>query len=271
MTTTDKYPVPAPTPTTPLGSAAYVIAIAKSQIGYVEGPKSNQTKYGAFTKVDFNPWCGSFTDFCFAKGGTKVPKCVLTKAGATVFNSQKRFHTTPKVGDLAFMVMGSGALTINNVNHIGLVTKINADGTTVNTIDGNTSTAKQGDQRNGGEVAAKVRAYGKNKGGILVSIVGFGRADYAKSTATPAPIKVEKVVSTSAAAVTPNPYPGSTIDPGEFGDAVKFIQRKLGATPDGQYGPVTKKVVIAFQEKNKALGETGGVVGPKTWRALSKL
>lgn len=55
------------------------------------------------------------------------------------------------------------------------------------------------------------------------------------------------------------------------GDAVKELQRRLTAAgfpiaADGWFGPVTDKVVRAFQRSRKLLAD--GVVGPVTWRAL---
>lgn len=47
---------------------------------------------------------------------------------------------------------------------------------------------------------------------------------------------------------------------------VKTVQSRLRIAADGQFGPQTKRAVIAFQ---KAHGLTSdGVVGPVTWRAL---
>ena len=55
-------------------------------------------------------------------------------------------------------------------------------------------------------------------------------------------------------------------------DNIKTIQQKLGVPkPDGVYGPVTKKAVVAFQKANPKLGAADGVVGPKTWAAIIKL
>ncbi len=36
------------------------IETARAEVGTIEGPKDNETKYGAFTKANFQPWCGSF-------------------------------------------------------------------------------------------------------------------------------------------------------------------------------------------------------------------
>ncbi len=40
------------------------------------------------------------------------------------------------------------------------------------------SSNKKGSQRNGGECCKQLRAYKKNKAGVMVSIVGFGRPKF---------------------------------------------------------------------------------------------
>ena len=72
------------------------------------------------------------------------------------------------------------------MSHVGIVVKDNEDGT-VWCIEGNTSSKKSGSQRNGGEVCKQLRAFKKNKAGVLISIVGFGRPKFkAAGAAKPA-------------------------------------------------------------------------------------
>ena len=42
------------------GTLALLLETIKKEIGTIEGPKDNETNYGAFTKANFLPWCGSF-------------------------------------------------------------------------------------------------------------------------------------------------------------------------------------------------------------------
>ena len=53
------------------GTAARLIEVATAEVGTVEGPKDNETKYGKFTKADFQPWCGSFVNWCANEAGVK--------------------------------------------------------------------------------------------------------------------------------------------------------------------------------------------------------
>ena len=247
------------------GTAARLCEVALGEVGTVEGPKDNETKYGAFTKANFVAWCGSFVMWCANQAGVKVPHTVYTPNGVAGFKKLKAWteaaDANPQPGDIVYFDFpGDG---VDRISHVGIVIKNNGDGT-INTVEGNTA-GRHGDQRNGGEVLKQVRAYKPNKKGIQVSVVGFGRPNFTGAKGAPA-VKVEKPKD-------PKAYPGSTVDPGEFGEAVKLVQLGLGfkgKDADGQYGPVTKKAVIAFQNANPKLGEKDGIVGPKTWKALVK-
>ncbi|MFP7477562.1 peptidoglycan-binding domain-containing protein [Terribacillus saccharophilus] len=61
-------------------------------------------------------------------------------------------------------------------------------------------------------------------------------------------------------------YPGSYIRTGSRGENVRRIQRALGITADGIFGPNTRQAVINFQRSN-GLG-VDGIVGRETWNKL---
>jgi surface antigen len=159
------------------------LAVAKAEIGTVEGPKDNETKYGAFTKANFQPWCGSFVMWCAAQVKLKIPNVVSTTLGAEKFKGTGSWSNAatakPKPGDLAFFDFAVGG---NPVDHVGIVVKDNGDGT-VTTIEGNTSgdKKKSASERNGGEVAQKIRAYRlDNKRKLKPFIAGFGTPKWSK-------------------------------------------------------------------------------------------
>ena len=58
----------------------------------------------------------------------------------------------------------------------------------------------------------------------------------------------------------------NTIKLGSKGEEVKILQKYLGLTPDGNFGPNTDKKVKEWQ-KSKGL-TPDGVVGPKTWAII---
>ena len=158
---------------------AKFIEAAKAEIGTVEGPKDNETKYGKFTKKNFQPWCGSFVMWCANQAGVKIPDVTYTPAGAEAFRKNGRLFDArkddPVPGDIIFFDFPDDG--VDRISHVGICIKNNGDGT-IETIEGNTSGPK-GDQRNGGMVLQKTRAYEKkNKKKLEVAIVSWGRPDF---------------------------------------------------------------------------------------------
>lgn len=156
------------------------LEVAQAEIGYIEGPADNQTKYQKPNQA----WCGAFVNWCAKQAEIKIPNCTYTPAGATGFMDKKAWtlseEADPQPGDIVFFDFPGDAL--DRISHVGIVISNNGDGT-VTTIEGNTSPDKKGDQRNGGEVCKKVRAYkkknrGKVKPSLPVFIVGFGRPKF---------------------------------------------------------------------------------------------
>lgn len=60
-----------------------------------------------------------------------------------------------------------------------------------------------------------------------------------------------------------------TLKVGDAGDDVASIQRRLGVTADGKFGPGTQAAVINFQTAAGLAAD--GIVGPATWERLGKL
>jgi hypothetical protein len=175
------------------GSAARLVEVALGEIGYIEGPKDNETKYGKFTKSNFQPWCGSYIMWCANEAGVKMPNTVYTPAGAQAFMKAGTWQpvetATPAVGDIVYFDFPNDG--VDRISHVGIVTAVNADGT-VDVAEGNTSADKKGDQRNGGEACLKNRAYKKKNGSKLrksqpVFIVGFGRPAFGQAVKPKAP------------------------------------------------------------------------------------
>ncbi len=164
-----------------MGQRNDFIEVARGELGVIEGPKDNETKYGAYTKANFLPWCGSFVNWCANEVGLKIPNVVSTVAGAQAFIKKAQWEkvneATPLPGDIGFFDFPNDG--VDRISHVGIVVKDNGDGT-VTCIEGNTSPDKKGDQRNGGQVCKKIRAYkvkngSKIKRSLPVYIVGFGK------------------------------------------------------------------------------------------------
>lgn len=67
---------------------------------------------------------------------------------------------------------------------------------------------------------------------------------------------------------SPAPSGRPVLRTGATGAPVEEVQRKLGITVDGKYGPATVKAVKRFQESKGITAD--GVCGPATWRALGE-
>lgn len=65
----------------------------------------------------------------------------------------------------------------------------------------------------------------------------------------------------------PQPEPTRrTIKFGSRGDDVRYLQRKLGISADGIFGPLTRRAVINFQKRHLLAAD--GIVGPRTWAVI---
>jgi hypothetical protein len=165
----------------PQGTAERLVEIATAEVGYIEeAVPENKTKYQKANQ----PWCGAFVNWCGKKAGVEIPNTVYTPAGADAFKKMKRWQegetAQPQAGDIVYFDFPADG--VDRISHVGIVVKDNEDGT-VTCIEGNTSSDKKGDQRNGGEVCLKIRAYKKKnrnkfKPNLPVAIVGFGRPKF---------------------------------------------------------------------------------------------
>ncbi len=165
------------------GSLEAIIEVAKAEVGTVEGPKDNETKYGKWTGMNFQPWCQSFVSWCAFTSGLnpkKYPKSASTVAASDWFKKNERWsdarNDDPMPGDWIYFDFPEDG--VNRISHVGICIKNNGDGT-IQVIEGNTSGTAKGDQRNGGMCVEKTRAYVKNnKKKLINGVVGWGRPVY---------------------------------------------------------------------------------------------
>jgi peptidoglycan hydrolase-like protein with peptidoglycan-binding domain len=251
------------------GTLALLLEVINKEIGTVEGPKDNETKYGAFTKANFLPWCGSFCMWTANQAGVKIPNTVYTPAGVEAFKKMNKWvpvkGNKPKAGWVVYFDFPGG----RDIDHVGWVIKDNGDGTCW-TAEGNTSAdGKKGSQSNGGEACKKLRAYGPNKKGLQVFIAGYGQVDYPDADAVPT-LAEKKValaeVAKSQGVEVPPVKLFTPLKNGSKGAAVKEVQTLLKLTADGAFGPGTEKAVKAFQVAEKL--KPTGVVDEETYRHL---
>ncbi len=256
------------------GSLEAIIEVAKAEIGTIEGPKDNETKYGKWTGANFLPWCQSFVSWCAFTAGVKdFPKTAATVAASDWFKKKDRWadarNDDPTPGDWIYFDFPDDG--VNRISHVGLCIKNNGDGT-IQVIEGNTSGTAKGDQRNGGMCVEKTRAYVKNnKPKLMNAIVGWGRPVYSGEENLPL---LSKVGSSDAAPKDSTPAPAKPAAPKTFsplkvgskGTGVKNVQTLLKLKADGAFGPGTEKAVKDFQSKNNL--PVTGIVDQATLKAL---
>jgi hypothetical protein len=268
------------------GTAARIIEVAKAEVGTIEGPKDNETKYGKWTGMNFQPWCQSFVSWCAFTSGLnpkKYPKSASTVAASDWFKKNDRWadarNDDPTPGDWIYFDFPNDG--VDRISHVGICVKNNGNGT-IQVIEGNTSGTAKGDQRNGGMCVEKTRAYVKdNKLKLLNGIVGWGRPVYVGEENLPLLSKIGSSDAPVARSATPKKATTSTpvakapaaagftpFKKGAKGPKVKKVQIALNLKADGAFGDETEKAVIAFQKVNKL--EANGTVGPKTWAAILK-
>lgn len=253
------------------GTLALLLEVVRKEIGTIEGPKDNETKYGAYTKANFLPWCGSFIMWTANQAGVKVPNTVYTPGGVAAFKKMNKWipvgKAKPQPGWVVYFNFPGGA----DIDHVGWIIKDNGDGTAWCGEGNTTPDKKKGSQANGGEACLKLRAYGPNKKGLPVFIAGYGRVDYPDAESIPAISLEEKksalaAVAKSQGVQVPAVKMWSPIKKGSRGAKVEEIQSLLNIDADGDFGANTEKAVKAFQAKNK-LNQTG-IVDEETYRQL---
>lgn len=226
-----------------------ILKTAANEIGYKEGP-GNKNKYGKSYGMDGQPWCVIFQWWVFNTaglsslfyGGGKVASCSAVRAYGKQHGQWVTSGYTP--GDL---VIFNFAGTKSDTDHIGIVEKVS--GTTLTTIEGNTSSGASGSQSNGDGV------YRKQRNVSLVN--GAYRPVYDASAGKP----IKKV----------SIFCGQ-VEPGSVGGHVRAVQVLLnanlnaGLSIDGEYGPKTAAAIKKFQSVKKLSPD--GIVGMDTWTAL---
>jgi hypothetical protein len=282
------------------GTVARIVEVAKAELGTIEGPKDNETKYGKWTGANFLPWCQSFVSWSAFTAGLDpktYPKSAATVAASDWFKKNNRWadarNDDPSAGDWIYFDFPDDG--VNRISHVGICIKNNGNGT-IQVIEGNTSGTAKGDQRNGGRCVEKTRAYVKdNKLKLMNAVVGWGRPVYVgeenlpllskvgssdapvakaaapKKATTTTTTKVSTAIApttTTTATSYNNPPAFKPLKKGSKGADVKKLQTALKLKADGVYGDGTLKAVIAFQKAHPKLGAADGVVGPKTFKAI---
>jgi hypothetical protein len=213
-----------------------VLAKAASQIG---GYFPGNSPYGLWYAKQHGDvykdaqFCAIGLSWCFdqVNGLDIFPEHAYTPSGVQWFKNKGRWHTgsvnnIPRGAIIYFDFPGFP----NRVSHVGIAEKHGSNGM-VQTIEFNTSSTVNGDQRNGRTVARKVR------GGA--SIVGWGMPDYDTSTPVVSPghmgpgVGIPKPPKPSASKFNPK-TDRLDVDGVWGGDVTTKMQYLLGTPVDGE-------------------------------------
>lgn len=284
-----------------MAGAIDVLNIARTQIGFVEGP-NNATPYGTWYGIPNQPYCAMGISWCFSRVGlshliaAQSPKGFAScQIGLTWFQKQGRivnkFQGQP--GDIVFFSFSNNGMA----DHVELLEAASPTGIT--TIGFNTSPDHfNGSQSNGGGCYRRHRPY--------LNVIAIARPKYptiVKPTVVPSKTKkaTAGVAATGAAVAgvtgtavtgtttgTPTPTPSPTywaappfpVDKTAFimgakSDAVLAVElalAKAGLLPQEYVDAVmdanTTKALQKYEKKNPKLGVKDGSVNQAVYDAL---
>ena len=217
-----------------------IVDIAISQLGYAEG-RNNNTKYGAWYGLNYQPWCAMFVSWCANQAVISqaiIPKFASCTAGFRAFGDKAtRNKILPQKGDIIFFKWQNDGTP----DHVGIVEYV--EGNIIHTIEGNRS-----------DKVGRF-SYNVNSG----EIYGYAFPNYS-TCANNAQVQ----------------YP--LIKKGSRNEYVRIAQTKLTEKGhklykygiDGDFGEETRKAVIEFQKKvfPNEPKEWDGIIGTKTWAKL---
>jgi peptidoglycan hydrolase-like protein with peptidoglycan-binding domain len=223
-----------------MGTVAGMLAQARALLGLGESPPgSNHNKITTWYGFD-GAWCDMAISYEAGHSdnlAAMMGKFAYTVAHAQAFRNAGRWHYGLggiRQGDVVFFDW-SGSRTIGAIDHVGLVEAVHSNGT-ITTLEGNTSNMFLRRVRNSSVV------------------VGYGRPAYGDAAPMPGTDGILRLGSTGQAVRTLqsnlNKVMGSgLVVDGDFGpltkSAVEAFQRRYGITVDGEYGPQSAAMMKA--------------------------
>lgn len=114
-----------------------IINIANGYVGYREG-KNNDTIFGIWYPMNYNPWCAMFVSYCIITAGVSeyiMKRFASSTAGMNWFKAKGQFKERgyqPQAGDIVFITWSNN---YSSPDHTGLVKS--CDGNKIYTIEGN--------------------------------------------------------------------------------------------------------------------------------------
>lgn len=247
-------------------TAQAVLNVARSHLGFVEGP-GNRAPFGPAIGYQGDvPWCDQFVSFCAHKAGAAgiIGRFQYCPSHVAWFKARGQWGTTPRPGAIAFFDWtGDGV-----ADHVGFV-EATPGGGRVQTLEGNAraegSTAP----------AARDGVFRRYRSTSLV--LGYGHPAYGTPRSAPVPLPRP---SRGTRLVIPLVIDGAwgpkttrrlqehlhaTVDGTRGPQTIRAIQRWVGCRQDGQMGTDTIRHLQA-----KVGARTDGRLGPDTIRRLQR-
>ena len=259
-----------------------LIEIAKAEVGYCEKKSNanldsktanagsgNYTKYWRDMAPSYQgqPWCDAFVDWCFVQAYGKTAAQALeyggcgnyyTPSSAACYKSKNQWYTSPKVGDQIFFRNDS------RICHTGIVVAVS--GSTVTTIEGNTSAGSNTVVANGGCVARKTYSISNSR------IAGYGRPNYGTQPKGGDRIMIEVVSVSNSTTNKSVVYFLRSILRGRGMHGVKGQLLGLGFNADDDCIHAINEYQSARRKQGVELGTNGrndSCCGPKMWNDIT--
>ncbi|MFS0592966.1 peptidoglycan-binding protein [Cytobacillus horneckiae] len=259
-----------------------MLRVAAGEIGTLEGP-NNDTKYGKWIGMNYQPWCASFVSWCAAKSGNSD---LFTRSASVEYHrsflhrqfydrdlilySAKRDPDFEKsvVGGLIFFREG------NFWSHIGIIERYDHKHQVFSTIEGNTWPGVPLISSAHGVFRRYRYLSASNFAGIAV--IDYSRSGTAPQTGGMVPIGLPYDSSGSSS------FPGSRyFYIGAYNNYVTLLGKMLVKAGYGSYytvGPGPKftsadqQACAAFQRAQGWSGsDADGIPGPSTWSHLTSI
>lgn len=238
------------------GTLNDVLAVARRNLGFIEG-KNNENPYAPLVgHANNQPWCASFVAAVFKRAGVRLPNTSpYTPTMAGGFKNEDRWYSSGRVGDLVFFQWPS----MGRIAHVGIVERVELtkSGPVYTCIEGNTDSAGG---RTGGRVMRQLRR---------ANIAGFGRPVYATRPTGRPLTNVPPGLSPQLGLMNPPLYGPKIADIHRAFIKLDPANRaRLGNELAKQsYGPLTSKLVTTYK-KNRRIQEPG--FGPLCWERIRK-
>ncbi len=246
-------------------TATKVLNIARSQLGYTEGP-NNDNKFGRWYGMNHVSYCDIWISWVAAMAGAEdiIGRFAYTPFHANWFKDRGQWGHTPRRAAIAFFDFPD---SVRRIQHVGFVESQRRNNRVV-TLEANTGSGVFGSQSDGGGCFRRVRSSGL--------IVGYGYPAYGQE---------HSISRMSLDHAGRGSRPPLIVD-GQWGrNTTRALQRHLRVPDDGVIGPQTRRALqhmlgvredgswgrVTRRNLQRAVGATAdGQWGPQTIRCLQR-